>query len=301
MNDNVGTNNKNKRFDSILLGDNPFYGVDHLSHERARLGAAKNQSIENMIEVIESSYRAGITGMVVATRPKLDELVGILKKRSDIVDKLEFYPVMPYAQGYVLKLSEKGIVNTVLDIMKSGGIKNDLKMLTKGTFGFLKKDIYELFKIFVDVELIKLKNIKVNTIFLHPVLTDLALALGMSKVFETFKDHLEKNHGIKAGLCTKNFSYLVTRLNQWNLEIDSIMTSFNKAGFLMNPSRQDCEKALQSYKGHVIAMNILAGGYLRLDEAYEYILSLPKIRKIVIGTSSAERAKTTFELFSQAR
>jgi hypothetical protein len=283
------------------LGDNPFYGVDHLSHERARQRAVTTQTIDNIINVITSSYGAGMNGMVVATRPKLDELITQLRTRSEILDKLKFNAVMPYAQGYVLKLSEKGLINTVLDILKSAGLKNDLRMITQGTFGFLKKDFNELFKIFIDVELLKLKNIKVQTVFLHPVLTDLALALDMKKVFETFRDHLKDYYGVKAGLCTKNFSRLVSKLNEWELDMPGIMTSFNKAGFLMNPTRQECEKSLQNYSGDVIAMNIMAGGFLKLNEAYEYIVSLPKIRNVVIGVSSMEHAKKTFELFSSAQ
>jgi len=287
------------RFDSILLGDNPFYGVDHLSHERARQ-RAQIQSIDNIIDVITCSYEAGMNGMVVATRPKLREVISQIRTKSDIVDKLDFYPVMPYAQGYVLKLSESGLINTLMDILKSAGLKNDLRMITKGTLGFIKKDLYELFKIFVDVELLKLKDINVRTIFLHPVLTDLALALDMKKIFETFRDHLKDQYKIQAGLCTKNFSWLVSKLNEWDFELASIMTSFNKAGFLMNPSRTECENSLQNYDGKVIAMNIMAGGYLELNEAYDYILSIPKIRNVVVGASSVQHAQKTFELLASA-
>jgi len=76
------------------------------------------------------------------------------------------------------------------------------------------------------------------------------------------------------------------------------MTSFNPAGFLMNPSSEECEKTLESYKGHVLAMNIFAGGYSGLDEVTNYILSQSKIRNIVVGVSSIEHAKETFERFT---
>ena len=83
--------------------------------------------------------------------------------------------------------------------------------------------------------------------------------------------------------------------------MSSIMTSFNKAGFLMNPSRVECENSLQNYDGNVIAMNILAGEYLELNEACNYILSIPRIRNVVVGASSTEHAKKTFELLTSAR
>jgi len=285
------------RFDSILLGDNAFYGIDHLSHERARQRASTVQSLNNAVAVIEYSYTLGVNGMVVATRPRLKELIARLRSSSDIVEKLDFYPVMPYARGLQLKLSEGGMVNTMKQILQSAGLRNKLKILAKGGMGFMKKDILELFKVFIDTELLKLNVIRPRIIFLHPALVDLCLALNMKKIFETFKDHLHDNYQIDAGLCTKNFSSLLTKLEDWDLKFSSIMSSFNPAGFLMNPSKESCENSLENYNGNVLAMNIFAGGYSGLDEVADYIISKPKIRNIVVGVSSIEHARETFERF----
>ncbi len=289
------------RFDSILLGDNAFYGIDHLSHERARNRANTVQRLDNVVSLIKYSYELGATGMVVATRPKLREWVEHLKKSSDIVDKLDFHPVLPYARGLQMKLSQLGIINTMKDIMKGAGLRTEIKILAKGGFGFIKKDVIELFKVFIDTEMIKLNMIKPKIIFLHPVLVDLALALEMKNIFEAFKNHLNEKYKIKAGLCTKNFPKLITKLDEWDMNFASIMTSFNTAEYLMNPSKQACEDALENYKGSILAMNIFAGGYSGLNESSNYILSLPKIRNIVVGVSSKEHAKETFGFFTKPR
>jgi len=286
------------RFDSILLGDNAFYGIDHLSHERARQRADTVQRLDNVVNLIKYSHELGATGMVVATRPKLREWIGHLEQSSDIVDKLDFHPVLPYARGLQMKLSQLGIINTLKDIMKGAGLRTEIKILAKGGFGFMKRDVIELFKVFVDTEMIKLNMIKPKIIFLHPVLVDLALALEMKNIFEAFNSHLQKKYKIKAGLCTKNFPRLVSKLDEWNLNFASIMTSFNTAGFLMNPSKKACEDALEKYQGNVLAMNIFAGGYSEIKESANYIISLPKIRNVVVGVSSKEHAKETFELFT---
>jgi len=281
------------RFDSILLGDNAFYGVDHLSHERARQRADHVQNIENAVNVIKSSYESGIDGMVVATRPKLKEIIENLKQSSDIIDNLAFYPVMPYAHGLQLQLSEKGITNMIKEILKSGSFGNEIKIIAKGGIGFLKKDMLSLFKVFIDTEMLKLNFIKPKIIFLHPVFVDLALSLNMKSIFETFKNHLHDKYKINAGLCTKNFPWLVNKLEEWDLEFASIMTSFNSTGFLMNPSKEACENTLNSYNGHVLAMNVFSGGFSNLSEVTEYLSTKSKIRNIVVGTSSVEHAKET--------
>ena len=289
------------RFNSILLGDNAFYGIDHLSHERARKRANTIQTLDNAVKVIKYSYELGINGMVVATRPLLKDWIEKLKLSTDLVDKLDFYPVMPYARGLQSKISQGGIVNVMNEIMKAGGLGNEIKILFKGGIGLIKKDLSGLFKVFLDTELLKLKMIRPKIIYLHPVLVDLALALKMKNIFEIFNDHLHDKYQIKAGFCTKNFPGLVTKLESWDIKSTSIMTSFNPAGFLMNPSSEECEKTIASYKGHVLAMNIFAGGYSGLDEATNYILSQPNIRNIVVGVSSIEHAKETFERFINAK
>jgi len=48
-------------------------------------------------------------------------------------------------------------------------------------------------------------------------------------------------------------------------------------------------------------MNIFAGGYSGLDEATNYILSKPNIRNIVVGVSSIEHAKETFQRFINSK
>ena len=45
-----------------------------------------------------------------------------------------------------------------------------------------------------------------------------------------------------------------------------------------------------------MAMNIFVGGYYNLDEAFQYIEPLSKIRDVVVGISTVEHAKETFQL-----
>jgi len=40
-----------------MLGDNPFFGVDHLSHERARQRASRYQTFEGAVKVIETAHQ----------------------------------------------------------------------------------------------------------------------------------------------------------------------------------------------------------------------------------------------------
>jgi len=285
------------KIESVLLGDNPFFGVDHLSHERTREKSSKSQNFDNMINVIDYSLSAGAKGMVVSTHAKLKNFIDYSNAKSDLLRRIEILPIIPYVQGYVLKVNEKGLLGTIMDILSPHvGLQRKIKIMTKGGLGAIRKDFFQLFKVLIDTELMKIQNLRVKKVFLHDVLTDLALSLNLTSVFRVFQDYLYDEYHIEAGLVTKNFPKLVHKLDEWDLNFASIMTSFNKVGFQMNPSREMCEKCLLEYQGEIIAMSILAGGYLQLDEAYEYILSQPKIKNVVIGISSIEHAKSSLHL-----
>lgn len=68
----------------------------------------------------------------------------------------------------------------------------------------------------------------------------------------------------------------------------------------MNPSKLGCEKTLAEIpESNVIAMSILAAGYLRIPEAIEYVHSLPNLKGIVVGVSRESHARETFRLLSE--
>jgi len=279
----------------ILLGDNPFFGIDHLSQERARERSKILMSFEKIIEIIKSVSNIGVNGFVVSTYPQLKDLIDIMKKDAELFEKIDFYPILPYAQGYVTKATEKGTVGAINDILSKVSTQKKIKILFDGSLGFLKKDFKKLFKTFVDIELYPLENVRKKTIFLHDVLTDIAISLNMKSVIETFNEYVKDKYNAECGLVTKNFPLLITSLKDWELQIPKVMTSFNSIGFQMNPSKEECEKYLKFFD-NVIAMNTLAGGFLNPQDAAKYISNL-NIKSVVIGMSNIEHANETINAF----
>jgi hypothetical protein len=285
--------------DPILLGDNAFIGVDHLSQERAREKSGKFVNAEQVVDIIQHVSDLGVHGAVVSTHPNLRNVIDYMIAHTNLQQKIVFYPIIPYAQEYVTRMTEKGMMGAVASILEPATVQDKMRILIRGGIGMLKKDLYELLKIFIDVELLKLAQVNTNVIFLHDVLTDLALSLRMKDLFEMFVEHIADKHHVQAGLVTKNFPMLVRQLNEWNMSIPPIMTSFNKVGFQMNPSRDECEKCLREYDVDVIAMSTLAAGYINPIEAYEYLFQLPNIKSVVVGLSSKQHAKETIEIINK--
>jgi hypothetical protein len=68
----------------------------------------------------------------------------------------------------------------------------------------------------------------------------------------------------------------------------------------MSPSREECEKALLNVPDtEVIAMSVLASGYINLPEAIDYINGIPQLKGIVVGVSREQHARD-FKTFKKA-
>ena len=72
------------------------------------------------------------------------------------------------------------------------------------------------------------------------------------------------------------------------------------AGFQMCPSREDYERALVYLKGaEVIAISVLAAGFLKPSEAFEYANTLKDLSGVAVGVSNKKQAVATFSLAKQ--
>ena len=68
----------------------------------------------------------------------------------------------------------------------------------------------------------------------------------------------------------------------------------------MIPSKEKCELALAVMpKPNVVAISIMAAGYLNPIEAIDYIAHLPNIKGVAVGVSKGKHANETFQLLRE--
>ena len=102
---------------------------------------------------------------------------------------------------------------------------------------------------------------------------------------------------------TGNFPFLVNKLVDWGINLENVVIAapFNKVGFQMMPSIKECEKTLRILpEPNVIAISILASGYIPPKEAAGYLATLPNIKGIAVGVSKEKHAGETFRLFKES-
>jgi hypothetical protein len=282
------------RIDPLILGHNQFIGVDHLLQDRARNRTERFGDIQKILDVVKSFYDLGGNGMMLSTHPKARTIMEAIGSEAELSKNFNLYPLIPYAQGYVRKANEMGVVGMLKDALEPASTSMKFRILLKGGVSILRKDFLNILSTLIDVEMLLFKGFNVKAVFLHNVLTDLALSLEAQSIFEFYIDYIKDNYGAVPAFGTMNFARLVESFDGWGIKKPLIMASFNKAGFQMNPSRGECERCLREYDVDVLAMSTLAAGYLKPKEAYEYLFSLPNIESVVVGVSTKEHAEETF-------
>lgn len=289
----------------LLVGDNAFIGVSHLSQSQAR-EKIEQFSVEDVARVLNKAAFCGATGFTFTVHPtNFSILGGALADAS--VAKFELWPILPYAAGYVRLANEKGIIGLVNEITSHLSSLGKVKALTEGGISALTMDPMHILNSYVNLELSRMReltSLNIKAVLLHEVVTDLGVAFQSRALFDSYIHNLREKYDIVPGFVTRNLVKFTEFFQQTGLSLDGlvIMTPFNRIGFQMNPSKLSCETCLSELEGSiVIAMSVLAGGYVPLGEAISYVQTLANISGVAIGVSSVDHAEKTFTALRNAQ
>lgn len=296
------TNTQKKLF---LVGDNPFHGISHLSQDQARSRGNSISSPEHAAELVITSLRNEANGFMFSVSETTLSILKILHEK-DPHARPELYALVPYAFEYVRQATEIGSSGLAKNFIKQIIWSGNVRATGMGLKGALCMDPVALLKTYVLYEISRIKaaagnEANIASIMLHEVITDIGLALSLDWLFKSFIEFMVKQK-IKPGFNTRNFAYLVKKFEEWNINFNDVVIAapFNNVGFQMDPSKIECEKALESLDvNNVIAISVFAAGYVKPLEAVDYIKDLPNILGVAAGVSKREHAQKTFELFKK--
>lgn len=290
----------------FLVGDNPFHNISHFSQDRARIRDKKTTTPEHATDLLEYSIANGADGFMFSVSDTTLSILSELRKRNSI-HRLSLYAIVPYASDYVqLSTQVGGIPNLAKKIIGDMILSKSLSSMLTGSIGFLKSDPVALLKTYVTYEINRIKSsagkrARIDCLILHEVLTDLGMALDFDWLFKSYIQIVKKK-GITPGFNTINSACLIQKFSDWGIDASEIVlvSPFNKIGFQMSPSKEGCEKALARLsKPNLIAISVLAAGYLKPTEAIEYLATLPNLRGVAVGVSKEKHAVETFKLLNK--
>ena len=73
------------------------------------------------------------------------------------------------------------------------------------------------------------------------------------------------------------------------------MSALNMLGFFVNPSLNSVEEILIGGDIKLVAMNVLASGALKPDDAFKYVCSNKSVTSICFGASTIEHVNQNLE------
>jgi hypothetical protein len=287
----------------LLVGDNPFHGISHLSQEKA-IQRGKNLSNPTFAAgLVRTAIDNGADGFMFSVSNTTLSIVkqACAEQKSKHV---QLYVLAPYVFEFVrMAVTEGGIIGLTKKVGREIVTSANIGAILQGAKGAIFNDPGSLMKAYLLYEESRIraaagKNGELVSIYLHEVLTDMALAMDMEWIFRAHIDLMEKR-GIKPGFHTHSLPHLLRKLNQWRIDPRkiSITTQFNSLGFLMCPDKEKVEEALKLLPEgtDVIAYGVLASGYLKLDDAIAYVNSRPQLKGVVVGVSREQQAQETFQ------
>lgn len=282
-----------EEFDKIILGSNSFEGVGYLSRAQTRHYLEFFSKKENIIPILDASFNLGIKTFMCANN---ENILAALKDFQNSRD-LTLLPVIPNAYEYARESSDKGVLGAVLSKAKEidtyQKIRMGLRALTK-IQGIISRDILILLANLMDFEMATFRSHNIKGIILHGQVTDLALSSNNKEIIHVYQDLVQEKYGVIPILATHNFGTLLPKLKEWKIKIP-IMAPFNKKGFMMKPSREVCEKLLETTENPIIAKKVLAGGRLSPEEAFPYLVG-KNIGSAVVGVGSLPETYHTLSI-----
>ena len=281
--------------DRILFGDNQFFGVNHMSEEKARTQSLKFRDTASIMKVLDIAYGAGIRTFMCTTHDRIAEVCDVIRQNPSRYPDFKFYPGMPYAHKYANAVTEEG----TLGALKKFTTGSVLGTIAKGGKALATQDVIGLMKLLVDAEMKMFEGLSTEVIFLQNVMTDLILGLDFKNIFVAFSEHIKDKYKAEPGFFTMNLPRLLTVLEECGIGNPIICSAINKIGFRMCGGIEAYEKVIAERDFRPIAMSVLGSGAIAPEEAIQYVCSQRNIESIVFGASSKAHILQTKELIER--
>ena len=279
--------------DRIIFGDNQFFGVNHMSEEKARAQALKFQRDDAIIRTLDAAYELGIRTFMCTTHERMQGICDHFRAHPDRYPDYLFYPCMPYAHKYANAVTELGMMGALRQFLPEG---NAISTMVKGGRAVAQSDIESIAHLLIDAEMKMFEGLNTPVVFLQNVVTDLLLGLGVKEAFQIFDDYIRSRYQAEPGFITMNVPLLLDTLGACGIENPIVCANINKAGFRMCGGMSAYESAISERPFRPIAMSVFASGAIPARDAIEYVCGMDNVESIVFGASTPVHIEETRDL-----
>ncbi|WP_449281013.1 hypothetical protein [Leucobacter sp.] len=285
-----------RTMDRLLFGDNQFFGVNHMSEEKARAQQMRFQDLDAIMRVIDSAYDEGVRTFMCTTHDRIAEVADRVRAAPERYADLKFFPCMPYAHKYANAVTDEGFLGAIRRFLPDEGL---LDSIARGTSSFARKDIEGVTTLLIDAELKMFSGLPTPVIWLQNVVVDLLSGLGFTDALRIFADHVRRRYGAEPGFITMNLPRLLDDLDRAGVENPIVCSNINKIGFRMSGGVEGYLEAMAARPFRAVAMSVFASGAIPPRDAIEWVCGLPNLESIVFGASSRANIASTVSLVDE--
>ncbi|MDN5900942.1 MAG: hypothetical protein L0H74_12830, partial [Brachybacterium sp.] len=285
-----------RTMDRLLFGDNQFFGINHMSEEKARSQQMRFQDTDAIMEVLDAARDEGVSTFMCTTHDRMQEVCDLVRADPAHYAGMTFYPCMPYAHKYANAITEEGFLGAVRKFLPDTGLMDSV---ARGTSSFARKDIEGISTLLIDAELKMFSGLPTPVIWMQNVVVDLLSGLGFTEAFRIFADHVRARYNAEPGFITMNLPRLLDDLDAVGIQNPIVCSNINKLGFRMSGGVDGYLDAIEKRPFRAVAMSVFASGALPPREALEWVCGLPNLESIVFGASSRANIASTARLVEE--
>ena len=261
----------------LILGDNPFFAISHLSPNKSKKYLNDPKRWTKAIEVIKFSSSLGINCFMISSHNETNQL--LQKAGYGTLDSLpELCIVTPNVHDINVNAA-------------SGGIINALRIFFKFENFF---DVFNPKLIYQKIILNNLNYKKIKYIALHNIVVDLLLGLKSRRLLSLFC-RLTYLFGYKPILITLN----PIKLMKLNIKCHAICCYYNINNYNVCDKGEFIIKEFKKNKfvKEIWAMGILASGEVKYDDLSND-KTLRSFSKIIVASIRKNRIKDLYKILN---
>lgn len=284
--------------DELILGDNQFFGINHMSQDKAQQLAERFNDVTAIFDAYRTAHSLGLRAFMLNSNEKAGAICDYFRDHRSEFPGLVMYPSIPYPHKYANLVAEEGIAGAIQAVLSGQSALDVLGFAGKG-FSLLAGDFARVLTMLVDVEMKIYRHLDFKAVYLQNILTDLLLGLGFREVLIEFCSYIERRFHAVPGFLTMNVPRLAAYLESCGITNAAICGAVNKTGYLMSPDTASYERYFQGPQRYPItAMSIFAGGAIPPRDAVRYVRQ-QGIRSIVFGASTRAHMQAAVDLMGE--
>lgn len=255
----------------LVLDLRPPEGRHYRSWEERLATVARFAQPDAVHALCEQAHAIGVDAILAVVNPAIREALVEFQRWRDV----PVWAVVPNMQAFIRDLTDLGMVGAArarfFRLSPAEMIRQGLRAVTQ-IGGVLKKDFATGTTLVADMELAGLRGIRVTHLFLHPQVTEVALAGGVRSVFDAVLKRAAAL-SLSPGLVTNNPVRAAAVLGADLARFSVVAAPANAAGYKMFPDRAACEALYRTAPGRFCATEVTAAGYLPTT-ALEHVAQL---------------------------